>query len=130
MFATSFSYYNYAYRLEDTAHYYVRFDRMVRHFEAVLPAGRFTVVHYENVVTDLATEIRRLLEFCGLAFEEQCLAFHENAAPVAAASSAQVREPLYTSALGRWKRYEAGLAPALDILEAAGSLAPGERSQR
>ncbi len=128
MFATSFSYYNYAYRLEDTAHYYVQFDRMVRHFENVLPANRFTVVHYENVVTDIETETRRLLEFCGLGFEDQCLAFHQNTAPVATASSAQVREPLYTSALGRWKRYEAGLGPALDILEAAGCLAPGERS--
>lgn len=129
MFATSFSYYNYAYRLEDTAQYYVRFDRMVRQFEAVLPADRFTVVHYENVVTDLETETRRLLDFCSLDFEDQCLAFHQNAAPVATASSAQVREPLYTSALGRWKRYESGLGPALDILEAAGCLAPGERSQ-
>ncbi|MEQ9505611.1 MAG: sulfotransferase [Hyphomonas sp.] len=128
MFATSFSYYNYAYRLEDTAHYYVQFDRMVRHFETVLPADRFTTVHYENVVTDLERETKRLLGFCGLDFEAQCLAFHENSAPVATASSAQVREPLYTSALGRWKRYEAGLAPALDILEAAGCLAPGERS--
>ncbi|MFN7165101.1 MAG: sulfotransferase [Hyphomonas sp.] len=128
MFATSFSYYNYAYTLEDTARYFVQFDRMVRHFERVLPPERFTVVHYERVVTDLETEARRLLDFCALPFEDQCLAFHENAAPVATASSAQVREPLYTTALGRWKRYEAGLKPALDILEAAGCLAAGERS--
>lgn len=128
MFATSFSYYNYAYTLEETAAYYVQFDRMVRHFERVLPPERFTVVHYERVVADLEAEARRLLEFCGLPFEAQCLAFHENTAPVATASSAQVREPLYTSALGRWKRYEAGLSPALDILEAAGCLTPGERS--
>ena len=128
MFATSFSYYNYAYTLEDTATYYVAFDRAVRHFEKVLPADRFTVVHYENVVAELEIEARRLLSFCGLAFEDQCLAFHENAAPVATASSAQVRQPLYRSALGRWKRYEAGLKPALDILQAAGCLDPNERS--
>jgi hypothetical protein len=128
MFATSFSYYNYAYRLEDTARYYIQFDRMVRAFEAALPADRFTVVHYEKVVGDLETETRRLLDFCGLPFEPACLAFHENAAPVATASSAQVREPLYTSALARWKRYEAGLKPALDLLDAAGCLAPGERT--
>jgi len=85
------------------------------------------VVHYERIVTGLETEARRLLDFCGLPFEAQCLAFHENAAPVATASSAQVREPLYTGALARWKRYEAGLKPALDILEAAGCLTPGER---
>ena len=128
MFATSFSYYNYAYTLEDAARYVVQFDRMVRHFEHVLSPERFTVVHYERVVADLESEARRLLDFCGLPFEDQCLAFHENAAPVATASSAQVREPLYTTALGRWKRYEAGLKPALDILEAAGCLAAGERS--
>lgn len=128
MFATSFSYYNYAYTLEDTARYFVQFDRMVRHFETVLPKDRFTVVQYERVVADLETEVRRLLDFCALPFEKQCLAFHENAAPVATASSAQVREPLYTTALNRWRRYEAGLKPALDILEKAGCLAPGERS--
>jgi hypothetical protein len=128
MFATSFSYYNYAYTLEDTARYFVQFDRMVRHFEHALPPERFTLVQYERVVADLETEARRLLDFCGLPFEDQCLAFHENAAPVATASSAQVREPLYTTALGRWKRYEVGLKAALDILEAAGCLAKGERS--
>lgn len=126
MFATSFSYYNYAYTLEDTARYYAAFDRLVRGYEEVLPPERFTVVHYEQVVTAQETETRRLLDFCGLPFEAGCLAFHENAAPVATASSAQVREPLYTSALGRWRRYEAGLKPALDILEAEGCLTRGE----
>ncbi len=130
MFATSFSYYNYAYTLEDTARYYAGFDKLVRHYETVLPPERFIVVHYEQLVTSLEAETRRLLEFCGLPFEESCLAFHENAAPVATASSAQVREPLYTSALARWRRYEAGLAPALDILEAEGCLPPGERRVR
>lgn len=127
MFATSFSYYNYAYTLEDTTRYYAGFDRLVRRYEEVLPADRFTVVHYEKIVTDQEAETRRVLAFCGLPFEEGCLAFHQNAAPVATASSAQVREPLYTSALGRWRRYEAGLQPALDILEAEGCLTPGER---
>lgn len=130
MFATSFSYYNYAYTLEDTARYYVQFDAMVQRFEDALPADRFAVAHYERIVTDIETETRRLLDFCDLPFEPQCLAFHENASPVATASSAQVREPLYTSALARWRRYEAGLAPALDILEAAGCLTPGERTGR
>lgn len=128
MFATSFSYYNYAYTLEDTARYYIQFDRMVRHFETVLPKDRFTVVHYERVVADLETEARRLLDFCALPFEDKCLSFHENAAPVATASSAQVREPLYTTALNRWRRYEAGLKPALDILEKAECLSPDDRS--
>tara|TARA_R110002020_G_scaffold83397_1_gene206827 strand:- start:223538 stop:225133 length:1596 start_codon:yes stop_codon:yes gene_type:complete len=128
MFATSFSYYNYAFSLEDTARYYVGFDRMMTAFARALPADRFCEVHYENVVADIETETRRLLDFCGLPFEAACLAFHENAAPVATASSAQVRQPLYTGSLARWKRYEAGLADALDILVEAGCMTSGERA--
>lgn len=128
LFATRFPYYDYALNLETTAHYYVGFDRMIRHFSASLPADRFTQVHYEDVVGDIEGQTRRLLDFCGLPFEAQCLDFHQNAAPVATASSAQVREPLYTRALARWKRYEADLAPALDILEANGCINSVERS--
>ncbi|HCJ19895.1 MAG TPA: hypothetical protein DHV57_21040, partial [Hyphomonas sp.] len=127
LFATQFPYYDYALNLETTAHYYVGFDRMIRHYSETLPAGRFTQVHYEDVVGDIEAQTRRLLEFCGLSFEAQCLDFHQNAAPVATASSAQVREPLYTRALARWKRYEAQLTPALDILEAAGCIDAAER---
>ena len=105
LFATSFSYYAYAYGLESTAHYYVRFDRLVRRFTEALPPDRFTELHYERLVDDLEPEVRRLLDFCGLEFEPACLNFHENAAPVATASAAQVRQPLYRSSLDRWKRY-------------------------
>ena len=122
MFSTRYPYYDYALNLEAAAHYYVGFDRMIRQFSDALPADRFIEVHYEAVVQDIETETRRLLEFCGLPFEAQCVDFHENAAPVATASSAQVRQPLYTSALARWKRYEIELAPALEILRAAGCL--------
>ena len=128
MFATSFSYYNYAFSLEDTARYYVGFDRMMKTFARALPASRFCEVHYEHVVADIETQTRRLLDFCGLPFEAACLAFHENAAPVATASSAQVRQPLYTGSLARWKRYESGLTDALDILVEAGCMTSGERS--
>ena len=130
LFATQFPYYNYAYDLEACARYYVGFDRMVRHFRETLPAGRFREIHYERIVADIEGETRAMLDFCSLDFEPACVAFHENTAPVATASSAQVREPLYTRSLGRWKRYEAGLAPALDVLEAAGCLDPGERSPK
>ena len=128
MFATSYSYYNYAYSLEAAANYYVAFDRMVSEFSRTLPADRFCEVHYERVVGDIEGETRRLLDFCGLQFEAACLAFHENAAPVATASSAQVRQPLYTGSLARWKRYEPGLKEALDILETAGCISAAERS--
>jgi hypothetical protein len=128
MFATSFSYYNYAYSLEATAKYYVAFDRMISEFSRSLPRDRFCEVHYERVVSDIEGETRRLLDFCGLQFEAACLDFHENTAPVATASSAQVRQPLYTGSLDRWKRYEPGLKDALDILEAAGCISAGERT--
>ncbi len=120
LFATTFSYYNYAFDLEDVARYYVGFDRLVAHWREVLPADRFTEIAYEDVVADQEAQTRRLLAFCGLTWDSRCLSFHENAAPVATASSVQVRQPLYASSVGRWRRYGEGLAPMRAILEEAG----------
>jgi tetratricopeptide (TPR) repeat protein len=124
LFATQFSYYAYAYGLETAADYYVKFDDLMRTFAESLPQDRFCEVSYEAIVDDLEREARRLLDFCGLTFEPECLAFHENAAPVATASAAQVRQPIYRSALGRWKRYRPGLDPALRVLVSARKLPP------
>ncbi len=120
LFATGFSYYDYAYDLGDTARYYAGFDRLAAHWRAVLPADRYAEVAYEDLVADQEGQTRRLLAFCGLDFDPRCLAFHENAAPVATASSVQVRSPIYASSVGRWRRYGAGLAPLRQALEAAG----------
>lgn len=128
LFATGFSYYNYAYDLEDVARYYVGFDRLVAHWRAVLPAERFTEIAYEDMVADQEAQTRRLLAFCGLDWDPRCLDFHENAAPVATASSVQVRQPLYATSVGRWRRYGEGLAPLRQILEAAGLVPPEEPS--
>lgn len=122
LFATSFSYYNYALNLETAARYYVGFDRMMACFRKALPADRFTEVHYESIIADQEGETRRLLDFCGLDFDPACLAFHENAAPVATASSVQVRRPLYSTSLNRWRKVEDELAPAIAILDKAGLL--------
>jgi hypothetical protein len=62
-------------------------------------------VQYEDIVFDQENQTRRLLDFCGLDWEEACMNFHENAAPVATASSVQVRQPLYSGSIGRWKKY-------------------------
>lgn len=126
LFSTQFSYYAYAFDLADTARYFVQFEKLVRAFEARLPAERFRVVKYENLVTDFEAEVRSLLDFCGLVFEPACLDFHENTAPVATASAAQVRQPLYTSALARWKRYRPALDPAIAILVEAGCMSADE----
>jgi hypothetical protein len=74
-------------------------------------------VHYEDVVSDLETQVRRLLDFCGLPFEEACLNFHETKRAVKTASSEQVRQPIYSSSLNRWRNYEAHLDALVHILE-------------
>ena len=120
LFATGYSYYGYAHDLRWAADYYARFDRLVSAFRGALPAERFTEVAYEDVVVDLEGQARRVVDFCGLEWEPGCVDFHENTAPVATASSAQVRQPLYSTSVGRWRRYVRHLKPAIDVLEANG----------
>jgi hypothetical protein len=74
-------------------------------------------VHYEEVVADLETEVRRLLEFCNLPFEESCLRFHETDRAVKTASSEQVRRPIYSSSVNLWRNYEAELGDLIEVLE-------------
>jgi hypothetical protein len=120
LFATSFSYYNYAYDLLDTGRYYTAFDRLSAHWRATTPG--YLEVRYEDVVENTEREARRLVEFCGLPWDARCLAFQDNAAPVATASSVQVRQPIYRTSLERWRRYERELAPLRTLLAEAGVL--------
>lgn len=120
LFATAFTYYTYAYDLADTGRYYLGFDRLVAHWRDVLPADRFTEIAYEDLVTDQENQTRRLLAFCDLPWDDRCLSFHENTAPVATASAVQVRQPLYATSIGRWRRYGAGLDPLRAVLDAGG----------
>ena len=99
------SYYHYTYDLTQTAEFYRRFDTLMSHWRANLPANRFMEVSYEGIVHDQEKQTRRLLEFCGLQWQESCMRFHENDAPVSTASSVQVRQPLYSGSVGRWQRY-------------------------
>ncbi len=112
--------YQYTFDLETTAAYYAGFDKLTAHWRAHLPADRYTEVHYEDLVADLETHARRLIDFVGVAWDPRCVAFHQNEAPVATASSVQVRSPLYASAIGRWRRYGEALAPLRDALERHG----------
>ena len=120
LFSTQFSYYNYTYDLENTAHFYRDFDNLMAHWRKVLPQDRFMEIRYEDIVLDQEAQTRRLLAFCDLSWDEACLSFHENKAPVSTASSVQVRQPLYSGSIGRWKRYGDGLAP---LTRALGDLA-------
>ena len=96
---------DYAYDMDELADYYRQYDRVMQHWEQVLP-GKVLTVHYEDTVLDLESQVRRILGFCGLPFEESCLQFYRNERAVKTASSEQVRRPIYTDALGAWRRYE------------------------
>lgn len=123
LFATDFPYYDYAFDLADAGRYYALFDRLVAHWRDSLPSDRFVEVAYEDLVADLEGQTRRLLDFVGLPFDPACLSFHENRAAVSTASSAQVRSPLYSTSIGRWKRYGDGLKPLIDALNDEGVIA-------
>ena len=85
--------------------YYRQYHQIMQHWHRVLP-GKVLDVHYEETVTDLETQVRRILAHCDLPFEEGCVRFHENERAVRTASSEQVRMPIYQSALGHWRRFE------------------------
>ena len=119
LFAVSSRYYDYSYDLLDIAAYHVRFDRLMALWRQALP-GRVLEVRYEDLVTDQEGETRRLLAHCGLAWSDDCLAFHANAAPVSTPSAAQVRRPIYGDSVARWKRHAALLEPVRRCFEQAG----------
>lgn len=119
LFAVSFSYYNYHYDLVDTGNYFRMFDELMRHW-LELYGNRIHIVDYEELTRSPEENIRGILDYCELDWEPQCLDFHKNSSAVATASAMQVREPIYRSAVQRWKKYEAQLQPLIDIFEAAG----------
>ena len=120
IFAGAFAYYDWVYDLADTARFYVDFDALIANWRRTLPADRFTEVAYEDVVADPEGQMRRLLGWLDLDWDDAVLDFQHNAAPVATASAVQVREPVHGRSVGRWRRYGAGLKPMTDILAEAG----------
>ena len=105
---------NFTYDLGEIGRYYRDYVELMAHFDAVLP-GRVHRVFYENMVEDTEGEVRRLLAYCGLPFEEALLRFHENQRAVRTASSEQVRQPIFREGLNQWRHFE----PFLDPLKAA-----------
>jgi hypothetical protein len=105
----------FTYGLEEIGRYYRDYVELMAHFDAVLP-GRVHRVIYESLVDDTECEVRRLLEYCGLAFDERCLRFYENERAVRTASSEQVRQPIYRDGVDHWRHYEPWLGPLKEAL--------------
>ncbi|MBM4195510.1 MAG: tetratricopeptide repeat protein [Gammaproteobacteria bacterium] len=105
----------FTYDLNEIGEYWLQYQRMMDHWAAVLP-GRVLTVQYEDVVADLAGQASRLVEFCGLPWEDGCLRFHETERAVRTPSAEQVRQPIYADAVGRWRHYEPHLGELLEVL--------------
>jgi tetratricopeptide (TPR) repeat protein len=108
----------FTYSIEDISRYYRTYLELMRHWDCVLP-GKVLRVQYEDVVEDLEGHVRRLLDFCGLEFEPQCIEFHKTERSVRTASSEQVRQPLSRTGLEQWKHFEPWLDPLKDALGSA-----------
>jgi len=110
---------NFSYDLGELGRYYRDYVELMEHMDAVLP-GQVHRVHYEQLVADPEGEVRRLLDYCRLPFEAECLRFYDNPRVVQTVSSEQVRRPIYADAVEQWRHYEPWLKPLKDAL---GSLA-------
>jgi hypothetical protein len=107
--------------------YYRAYHETMAYWRKTLPTGLMLEVQYEEVVEDLETQARRIVDFCGLPWDDRCLAFHETKRVVRTASVSQVRQQIYSRAAGRWRRYEKHLGP---LIEALGDLAAQEEVQK
>ncbi len=105
----------FTYGLADIGRYYADYVRLMAHFDRMLP-GRVHRILYEDLVGNPEQEVRRLLAYCGLPFEEACLRFYETARAVRTASSEQVRMPIFTEALEHWRNFEPWLEPLKEAL--------------
>jgi hypothetical protein len=104
---------NHTYDLAELGRYYKRYETLMSHWRRVLPAKTILDIRYEDVVADLEKQARRIIDYCGLPWDDRCLSFHETDRPVRTASATQVRQPIYKSAVGRWRVYEGPLEPLL-----------------
>jgi hypothetical protein len=100
----------FTYSLESIGRYYKDYVTLMDHWNAVLP-GKVLLVEYEQVVHNFESEVRRLLDFCGIEFESACLEFYASKRAVRTASSEQVRQPVYTDALEQWRHFDRHLSP-------------------
>jgi len=105
----------FTYGLENVGTYYKDYVELMDHWEKVLP-GFILRVQHEDVVDDLETQVRRILDFCDLEFEQSCIEFYKTERNVRTPSAEQVRQPIYKTGLEQWRHFEKHLNPLLDAL--------------
>jgi hypothetical protein len=106
---------NFTYDLLDLGRYYHDYVELMAHIDRALP-GRVHRIFYESMIEDTEAEVRRLLDYCGLPFEEACLRFYENDRPVRTPSSEQVRRPIFKEGMDQWRHFEPWLGPLKQAL--------------
>jgi tetratricopeptide (TPR) repeat protein len=105
----------FTYSLEDIGRYYRTYLELMAHWDSVLP-GRVLRVEHEDVVEDLEANVRKILEFCGLEFEPQCVEFYKTERSIRTASSEQVRRPIFKEGIDQWRNFEPWLGPLKEVL--------------
>jgi tetratricopeptide (TPR) repeat protein len=111
--------YPFSYDLGEIARYYIAYRRLMQHWRATMPDAIHELC-YESLIADQRGEMRALLRFCGLEWEEACIDFQQNATATTTASASQVRRPLYESSVSKWRHYETQLAELSAQLKSAG----------
>lgn len=106
----------FSYHLSDIGRYYRAYEKLMEHWHAALPGDILTVQH-ENVLDDLEGQVKRMLDFCGLPFEAECLSFHETKRVIKTPSSEQVRQPIYRSGTQQWRPFAEFLTPLFEALD-------------
>ncbi|MGS2721288.1 sulfotransferase [Paraglaciecola aestuariivivens] len=111
--------YPFSYDLEELARYQIAHYKLMAHWQQVLP-GVIHNISYENLVADLSKQTQALLNYCELPWQDQCCEFEQNSSAATTASASQVRQPVYSSSVGKWKHFSQALAPVKSLFEQAG----------
>ena len=116
----------FSYGLAELGRYYRSYDALMAHWREVLPPDVMLDIQYEELVADIEGQAKRMIAHCGLEWDARCLNFHETERPVRTASAVQVRQPVYKTSVGRWRKYETFLGPLLSALGPSLSPSPSE----
>lgn len=111
--------YPFSYRFDEIARYYAAYEKLMAHWHWHMPEAIYDL-YYEDLVADVEGQSKQLFEYCDLEWESQCLKFYENATASTTASASQVREPVYTSSVGKWRHYSEELQPLIELLRDEG----------